>query len=50
MVSDQTFKEKQAFPYFWTGAEMSVIQIFKTHLGKEVGEVLQNILEQGPQG
>lgn len=34
MVSDQTLKGVRAFPHFWTGAEMSVIQIFKTRLGE----------------
>lgn len=34
MVSDQTLKGIRAFPRFWTGAEMSVIQIFKTLRGE----------------
>ena len=34
MVSDQTLKGIRAFPHFWTGIEMSVIQIFKTCLGE----------------
>lgn len=50
MVSDHTLRGIRAFPPFWTGAEMSVIQIFKTRLGQEVGEVSQSSLERSPQG